>query len=105
MQKEKKRRIPMLKKSKISNIKILSDEWHSSRLAKFTSSEIYRLTGSGFLGYVRLKVGEEMTGKSAKSEIDTEATRWGGFYEADAIQKFGAKMGLEFLVVQQLITE
>ena len=95
----------MLKKSKISNIRILSDEWHSSRLAKFTSSEIYRLTGSGFMNYVRVKVGEEMTGKSAKGEIDTEATRWGGFYEAEAVQKFGIKMGLEFLVTQQLITD
>lgn len=95
----------MLKKSKISNIKILSDEWFHSRLAKFTSSEIHRLTGSGFMNYVRLKVGEEMTGKSAKGEIDTEATRWGGFYEAEAIQKFGIKMKLDFLVVQQLITE
>lgn len=95
----------MLKKSKISNIKIHSDEWHHSRLAKFTSSEIYRLFGTSFMAYVRLKVGEEMTGKSAKGEIDTESTRWGGFYEAEAIQKFGNKMGLEFLVTQQLITE
>lgn len=94
----------MLKKSKISHIKIHSDEWHHSRLAKFTSSEISRLF-SGFMSYVRLKVGEEMTGKSAKGEIDTEATRWGGFYEAEALQKFGKKMQLEFLVTQQLITE
>lgn len=94
----------MLKKSKISHIKIHSDEWHHSRLAKFTSSEISRLF-SGFMSYVRLKVGEEMTGKSAKGEIDTEATRWGGFYEAEALQKFGQKMQLEFLVTQQLITE
>jgi len=95
----------MLKKSKISHIKIHSDEWHASRLAKFTSSEIHYLMGSGFLRYVRLKVGEEITGKSAKGEIDVEATRWGGFYEAEAIQKFGRKMGFDFLVVQQLITE
>lgn len=95
----------MLKKSRISQIKIHSDEWHAARLAKFTSSEIHYLTGSGFQRYVRLKVGEELTGKSAKGEIDVEATRWGGFYEADAIQKFGQKMGLEFMIVQQLVTE
>ena len=95
----------VLKKSKISHIKIHSDEWHASRLAKFTSSEIHYLTGSGFLRYVRLKVGEEITGKSAKGEIDVEATRWGGFYEAEAIQKWGKKMGLDFMVVQQLISE
>lgn len=95
----------MLKKSKISAIKIHSDEWHHSRLAKFTSSEIHNLMGTGFQKYVRLKVGEEITGKSAKGEIDTEATRWGGFYEADAVKKFGQKMGLEFMIVQQLVTE
>lgn len=95
----------MLKKSKISSIKIHSDEWHHSRLAKFTSSEIHRLIGSGFMDYVRIKVGEEMTGKSAKGEIDTEATRWGGFYEAEAIQKFGVRMGYEFLITQQLVSE
>jgi len=95
----------MLKKSKISGVKILSDEWHINRLAKFTSSEIERLIGNGFIRYVREKVGEELTGKSAKIEIDTEATRWGTFYEAEALQKFGRKVGLEFLVTQQLITD
>lgn len=95
----------MLKKSKISAIKIHSDEWHHARLAKFTSSEIHSLVGSGFSKYVRIKVGEEITGRSAKGEIDVEATRWGGFYEAEAVQKFGRKMGLEFMIVQQLVTE
>lgn len=96
---------PMLKKSKISAIKIHSDEWHQARLAKFTSSEIYNLMGSGFLNYVRRKVGEEITGKSAKGEIDVEATRWGSFYEAEAVQKWGRKMGYEFVIVQQLVCE
>lgn len=95
----------MLKKRKISAIKIHSDEWHQTRLAKFTSSEIHYLVGSGFQKYVRTKVGEEVTGKSAKGEIDVEATRWGGFYEAEAVKKFGRKMGLEFMIVQQLVTE
>jgi len=94
----------MLKKSKISSIKILSDEWHASRLGKFTSSEIHNLIGGG-ISYVRRKVGEELTGKSSKGEIDTDATRWGSFYEAEAIQKFGRQKGLDFLIVQQLITE
>jgi len=95
----------MLKKNKISGIKILSDEWHQTRLGKFTSSEIDRLIGSGFIRYVREKVGEEITGKSAKSEIDTDATRWGGFYEAEALTKFGQKMGIDFLVTQQLVCD
>lgn len=95
----------MLKKSKISGVKILSDEWHANRLAKFTSSDIDRLIGHGFIRYVREKVGEELTGKSAKTDIDTDATRWGAFYEAEALQKFGRKMGLHFLVTQQLICD
>lgn len=97
----------MLHKSKISKIKIHSDEWHASRLGKFTSSEIYRLMGSAesFIRYVREKVGEELTGKSAKQEVDTDATRWGLFHEADALTKFGQKKGLDFLIAQQLITE
>jgi hypothetical protein len=90
----------MLKKSKISGV-----EWHSARLAKFTSSDIIRLTGDGFMKYVREKAGEEITGKSAKKEIDTDATRWGSFYEAEALQKFGVKMGISFLVTQQLVCD
>ena len=95
----------MLQKSKISNVKIYSDEWHQCRLAKFTSSEIHFLIGSGAMNYIRRKVGEELTGKTSKGEIDTEATRWGSFYEAEAINKFGKSKGLDFLVVQQLICE
>lgn len=95
----------MLKKSKISGVKIHSDEWHQARLAKFTSSEIHFLMGSGFWAYVRRKVGEQLTGKPAKGEIDTDATRWGLFHEAEAVQRFGRKMGYEFLVVQQLVCD
>lgn len=95
----------MLKKNKISGIKILSDEWHSARLAKFTSSDIFRLLGSGYWRYIREKVGEELTGRSAKGELDTDATRWGSFYEAEAIQKFGVLKGLSFLVTQQLVCD
>ena len=95
----------MLKKSKISAVKIHSDEWHQNRLAKFTSSEISRLFGNSFIRYVREKVGEELTGKSAKGEIDVEATRWGAFYEAEALSKFGKQKGLEFLVTQQLVCD
>jgi hypothetical protein len=93
----------MLKKSKISGVKIYSDEWKQNRLARFTSSEASRLFGSSLWRYVREKVGEELTGKSANTEIDTEATRWGGFYEAEALMKFGQYMKLDFLVTQQLI--
>lgn len=96
----------MLNKTKISGIKIYSNEWHAARLSKFTSSEMYRAIGSGFIRYVREKVGEELTGKSAKSDlIETDAMRWGLFHEAEALRKFGIKMGLDFLITQQLITD
>lgn len=100
----------MLKKSKISNVKMLSDEWHAARLGKFTSSEIFLLMKpSGFeegaMNYVRRKVGEELTGKSAKGEIDVEATRWGAFYESEALTKFGKQKGIDFLIAQQLICD
>lgn len=95
----------MLQKNKISKIKMLSDEWHTSRLAKFTSSEIHLLMGGSAWPYIRRKVGEELTGKSSKGEIDTDGTRWGNFYEAEAITKFGRQKGLDFLIVQQLICD
>lgn len=95
----------MLQKNRISKVKIHSYEWHQNRLAKFTSSEIHFLMGGSAMAYVRRKVGEELTGKPAKGEIDTEGTRWGSFYEAEAIEKFGREKGLEFLIVQQLICE
>lgn len=100
----------MLKKEHISAIKTYSDAWYTARLAKFTSSSIHFLTyptgfTEGTLNYIRRKVGEELTGESAEREIETDATRWGHFHEAEAINRFGLSRGLEFLVVQQLITD
>lgn len=100
----------MLKKSKISGTKILSDQWHTNRLAKFTSSEIHLITypsglTDGSINYIRRKVGEELTGRSARGEIDVEATRWGAFHEAEAIKKFGQLKGLDWIIVQQLICD
>src|SRR5690606_23818402 len=95
----------MLHKSKISQVKIYSDEWHQARLAKFTSSEIFNLGGGSAMPYIRRKVGEELTGKPSRGEIDTDATRWGNFYEAEAVTKFGISKGLDFLIVQQLICD
>lgn len=95
----------MLQKTKISKVKIHSEEWHRARLGKFTSSEIHLLFTGQAISYIRRKVGEEMTGKSSKGEIDTEATRWGSFHEAEALTKFGQCQGHEFLVVQQLICD
>lgn len=100
----------MLKKERISRIKILSDEWFEKRLGKFTSSEIHFLCNdkfltTGCLSYIYRKVGEVLTGKSIKGEIDTEATRWGAFHEAEAIKKFAKSKGLDYVVCQQLISD
>lgn len=98
----------MLKKAYISTIKPPSDEWFRARLAKFTSSDAGLLTyPSGFtegsISYIRRKVGEELTGKPAREDIDVAATRHGLLHEADAMRKFGQQKGLEFIIVQQLI--
>ena len=100
----------MLKKSSISKIQILSDEWFDSRLGKFTSSEISFLCNdkfltNGCLSYIYRKAGEILTGKSVKSELEMDALRWGAYYEADAIKKFAKSKGLDYMVCQQLITE
>lgn len=100
----------MLKKSSITRKNILSDEWYDGRIGKFTSSEIHYLCGdkfetTGCLNYVYRKVGEQLTGKSVKNDIDVEATRWGAAFEADAIKKFAKWKGLTYIVCQQLVTE
>lgn len=100
----------MLKKSHISAIKSGTDQWYTARLAKMTSSEIHFLTyptglTDGSLSYIRRKVGEELTGKSAREETDTVAIRHGLQHEEAAVRKFGQKIGLEFIIVQQLITD
>ena len=73
----------MLQKTKIQKVGVGSEDWTTARLGKFTSSDIFNLFGAGAMQYIRRKVGEELTGKSAKGDIDVEATRWGNFYEAD----------------------
>lgn len=99
----------MLPKNRISGIKILTDEWRSSHLAKMTSSTIHslmqdKLYTTGFMSYIYEKVGEELTGISANEDIDTESTRWGNYHEEEAIRKFGVLKELDFVIVQQLIT-
>lgn len=100
----------MLQKSRISKIKIHSEKWYAGRLGKFTSSEIGFIMGekfetAGCSSYIYRKVGELMTGKYIKEEIDNDYTRWGALHEAEAIKKFGIHLNLQFIVCQQLITE
>lgn len=95
----------MLPKSKISTIKIQTDEWLAARLAKFTSSKASDLiSDSTFIRHVRKRVGEEMTGISAEKEVDVDATRHGLLYELDSVRKLAEKLKLDFIIVQQLIT-
>lgn len=99
----------MLKKDRISKIKIFSDEWQVARMGKFTSSKISSLmakseNSDGFMTYVYQKVGEELTGKPVYDDMPpTDAMQWGLEYEPVAIRKFGEIKKLDFLIVQQLI--
>lgn len=101
----------MLHKNWISQIEIYSDEWNAIRLGKFTSSKIHcimtkkPLTEEG-VAYIHQKVGEAITGQSTCGEdekIDNDHTAWGVVNEPLAIQEFGRKKGLEYLVVGKMI--
>lgn len=102
----------MLSKDRISGIKAQTPEWKIARLGKFTSSKIVSLMQKkedavGFTNYIYQKVGEELTGVPVDEEdslSEINAIRWGLQYEPEAIRKFGNKMGLKYLVVQQLIS-
>lgn len=105
----------MLKVEHISEVKVLKDEpvyrneWKMAKLAKFSSSKASVLMGEkqdtiGALSYIYEKVGEEISGQPAHTEIDNESTRWGLIHEADGTKKLGEALGVEFLVTQTLIT-
>lgn len=98
----------MLKKSNITNIQMLSDEWFMNRLARFTASENHYLCSDKFLTidankYVLRKVYEELSGLPSKDPVNTSATEHGHKYEAEGIREYGKLIGLEFVVVQKLI--
>lgn len=100
----------MLHRDHISQIEIYSDMWHTARLGRITSSRIHCLLGDkefsdGAMTYIYHKVGESITLKSASDDeqIEDENTVWGITYEPEALNKFGMKMGIKFLVTQKLI--
>lgn len=102
----------MLKVDHISNIQIYTHEWDMARLGRFTSSRINVIMGeknipdSGGMTYIYHKVGELVTRKSMATEddiIEDENTAWGRENEPMAINKFGTKYGIQFLVTQKLI--
>lgn len=100
----------MLHKSNITNIEINSEEWKKFRAGKFTSSLIHNIMGEdistkGAVSYIYHKVGEDLTGINNDKEIDfDEDLEWGKRYEPEAINAFGIKMGVSFLVTQKLIS-
>jgi hypothetical protein len=58
------------------------------------------------VNYIYQKVGEEITGISNDKEFEfDEDLEWGLKYEPDAINAFGKKMGIDFLVTQKLISD
>lgn len=101
----------MLHKSHISNIEIYSEEWHTHRLGRFTSSRIVALMGDtgltkGSLSYIDQKAGEFVAGQNNSpedEEIDDENTAWGVQYEPEALQVFGHSKGIKFIVVRKMI--
>lgn len=98
----------MLLKSRISGIIAGSEVWQTARLAKFTSSNAFKLCGARGLGelgynYIRTRVGEEMTGISSEKDLDLEQFRWGLHYESEAVNEYGLYFKIKFIVVQQLI--
>jgi len=100
----------MLRKTSITDIPALSEAWHFARLSRFTASEWHymmaeKLFTQGALNYLYRKVGEELTGLPARDNVDSVATEWGKKTEPEAIVEFGKSKGLEFVVVQKLISE
>lgn len=101
----------MLHKSHISKIEIYTPEWDAARLGRMTSSRIVALTakegfGTGAISYIDQKACEFVTGKVSAPEdeiIDDENTLWGLEWEPKALNSFGVKMGLKYLVVQRMI--
>lgn len=83
----------MLLKKNITQIEMGSNEWAAERLGKFTASKINLLMdekdiGKGGLSYIRSRLGEELSGVSSDSGIETDAMRHGLKYEVNALQEF-----------------
>jgi len=101
----------MLHKSHISNIEIYSEAWQSVRLGRITSSKVHVLMAEkslseGAMSYIYQKAGEAITGHTTEEDSDVvedENTAWGVMNEPLALNKFGMKMGLKYLVTQKLI--
>jgi hypothetical protein len=101
----------MLHKSFISNIQIYSEDWHRIRLGRITSSKASVLMAAssmtdGALSYIYQKAGESITGHTTEEDTDVvedENTAWGILNEPLALQKFGIRMGIKYLITQKVI--
>lgn len=95
----------MLLKNRISKIDPYTESWHQEKLGKLSSSEIHNVIGEskGMLSYIYRKVGEELTGVPAKSEIQTEATINGHVFEPIALREYMQANDIKFYVESKLV--
>lgn len=105
----------MLLKSRISNIDMsagygVNEYWRTVRLAKFTSSNIWKLCSEkGFgetgMSYIRSRVFESLSGIPSETEVNTESTIHGLVEEGSAIYAAINKYGInpKQVVVQKFI--
>ena len=78
-----------------------SDEWRDARLGYFSSSENWKLIGTGRkntftdvgLTYIKNKLGEKMSGIPVESQ-DSKATIWGKTYEPMAREWYCKRFGM-----------
>lgn len=78
-----------------------SDEWKEARLGFFSSSEVFKLIGTGKkntftdvgMTYIKNKLGEKMSGIPVESQ-DSKSTLWGKQYEPMAREWYCKKFGM-----------
>jgi len=98
----------MLPIARISNAVMGTEEWRQARLAKFTSSNIWKLCGERGLGetglsYIRSRVFEAISGTSSEREFENESIIHGLINENWGLRALMDKWQLEMLVTQKLI--
>lgn len=101
----------MLKRNQITKLQAGTEEWLSSRLGKFTSSDIHLLMavkgiGETGLDYIRRKVCEKVTGQSDEKEYGfIESLAYGIRSEMDAIKDACMKNKWHIVVNQTCVMD
>lgn len=96
----------MLNLKKISALTPYSDDWWFARLGMMTGSKIScicgeRGIGEGGLTYIRSKVCEKISGKSAERNVTTEGTLFGVENEPKSIEYYQKKYNIPVIVVNK----